>query len=587
MQNPGQIGQSALQAIENRFSKNRASKFMNSQNRTECRAVENLLVVLAVGELSAELSSQARAHLEVCEHCRQSLAELNRASQLAAGLKLSSPEVDRYPEFLRRLAASERQALQEAGLELVQPAKAALITDADYSIAPVNSNAEAGVAAVIPLFGNRLIVRNGFGGGFDLQLKSRQGRELVHVAANSLMKAAVIVGGFGIFAATSLFVIGFLALSYFQKPGEAPPPQEIVRPENNPPFGKAIPHNFPWIQTVTGETHTLAVWKAGRQIQAAFFDRQQNPISTPFILAMPIPPDKQPAEPALTDCALATDGESFVVIREQAGTLFAWNLNHSTERRSVSEMPIALGERALQPAIAWAGDRYLVVWVEPDPVWPKIKMLELDQYARPANGVALTAAETLHDGEKVGSPAVVAANGQALILYQKQGGGLMAKTWNATNGLNEAPLSITQQKFLLQGRVLTVSHSGEFFVSWRAMTGEATELNVARISADGKQIKSQSAVLTRMPVLTFDFRVVENRLALLWAENIAGGAQILGQRLSLDGKPSGEVTNLFAGSEAPMAFAFADAEGQSVIWHQHSPPQPTVIIRPIDWKKGL
>lgn len=567
---------------------------MNTHDRTECRAVEDLLVALTAGELENELTSQLRAHLEHCSNCSLMFAEINRAQQLAADLKLNSPDVDRYPEFLRRLAASEARISRE--LE-VRSDNAALVRNAASEVAHANGEAaEAGVAAVIPLFGNRLIVRNGFGGGFDLQIKSRQGKELVHVSANSLMKAAVVVGGFGLFAATSVLVIGFLAFSYFQKTDKTALPPEVIRQENSPQVGKVNQHHLPWIQTVTGESNTLAVWKAGHQVQAAFFDRRNNPISTPFILLLPIALEKQPVESALSDCALATDGENFVVVREQAGTIWAWLLKPSTSLGSKGEMPIALGDRALQPAIAWAGDRYLVVWIEPDPRWPKIRMLELDKDARPTQATALTVAETLRENQKVGSPAVAAESGKALILYQKQGDGLAAKIWRSTDGLSEAAIQISQQKAqqngLLQARVLTAWHDEEFFLCWRAATGEGAEINFARISADGKSVKSQNLMLTRMPITAFDFRISRNQMALVWSENVAGGAQVLGQHLSHEGKSLGTVTNIFAGSEAPMALAFADKEGNAIIWHKHRQPNLQsaqhgfpVAVSEIDWKE--
>lgn len=566
---------------------------MNTHDRTECRAAEDLLVALTAGELENELTSQLRAHLEHCSNCSLMFAEINRAQQLAADLKLNSPDVDRYPEFLRRLAASEARISREAELHSVRSDNAALVRNAASEVVPVQGEAaEAGVAAVIPLFGNRLIVRNGFGGGFDLLIKSRQGKELVHVSASSLMKAAVVVGGVGLFGATSALAIVFLAISYFQKTGKTALPPEVIRQENSPQIGKANQHHLPWIQTVTGESNTLAVWKAGHQVQAVFFDRRNNPISTPFILLMPIAQQKQPVESALSDCALATDGENFVVVREQAGTIWAWLLRPSTSFGSNSEMPIALGDRALQPAVAWAGDRYLVVWIEPDPLWPKIRMLELDKDARPMRVTALTVAETQGEGQKVGSPAVVAEAGKALILYQKQGDGLAAKIWRSTDGLSDAPIQISQQNGLLQARVLAVWHDEGVFLCWRATTGEGAEINFARISADGKSVKSQNLMLTRMPITAFDFRIARNQMALVWSETFAGGVQVLGQHLSHEGKALGTVTNIFAGSDAPMALAFADKEGNAIIWHQHrqsnlqsAKPGFPVAVSEIDWKE--
>lgn len=567
---------------------------MNSHDRTtpvpnssqsDCRAVEDLLVVLSADELESELALQLRAHLEDCANCQKTFADINRARRLAVGLNLESPELDRYAEFLKRLATNEA-ADSKAELIPFRADKASLIADSDDQ----GSSPEAGVAAVIPLFGNRLIVRNGFGGGFDLQLKSRQGRELVHVSANSLMKAAVVVGGFGIFAASALFAIGFLIVSYFQKPADGTPVSGEVAQHQQRPFedqlGKPMPQRVPWIQSVEGRDHKLSVWKAGHQVQAAFFDGRNFRVSKPFILLMPIPPDRQLFEPAITECTVATNAESFVVVREHAGTLFAWHLNPVDEvAGQLSSPPIAIGDRALQPAITWAGDRYLVVWIEPDNVAPKIKLLELGSDGRPLQTVSTTVAETLREGEKVGSPAVIARDGNALIVYQKQGGELMAKIWSDA-GLNDAPISIGKHQGILHNRVMVAATEEAFYVCWAAKTGEGIEISFAELGFSGQLNHQRPLLRTRMPVASFDFRAANNRLALLWAEHVAGALQVISQRFALDGQPSGKPVNVQTNSDVPSAVSFADAEGNAVFWHQPAANQSAVTIRPIDWKNG-
>lgn len=566
---------------------------MNSHDRTtpvpnssqsDCRAVEDLLVVLSADELESELALQLRAHLEDCANCQKTFADINRARRLAVGLNLESPELDRYAEFLKRLATNEA-ADSNAELIPFRADKASLIADSDDQ----GSSPEAGVAAVVPVFGNRLIVRNGFGGGFDLQIKSRQGRELVHMSANSLMKAAVVVGGFGIFAASVLFAIGFLIVSYFQKTADGTPVSGEMAPHQQRPFEdqpeKPMPQRVPWIQAAEGRDHTLSVWKAGHQIQAAFFDRRNSRAFKPFILLMPIPPDRQLLEPGITECAVATNGESFVAIREHAGTLFAWYLNPAEEVAELSSPPIAIGDRALQPAITWAGDRYLVVWIEPDNVTPKIKLLELGSDGRPLQTNSTTVAETLREGEKVGSPAIVARNGNALIVYQKQGGELMARIWSAA-GLGDAPVSIGRHEGILHTRLLTAATENAFFVCWAAKSGEGIEISFAELGFSAQLNHKRTLARTRMPVASFDFRAANNHLTLLWAEHVAGALQVISQRFALDGQPIGKPVNVPTNSDMPSAVSFADAEGTTMFWHQPAENQPVVTIRSIDWKNG-
>jgi anti-sigma factor RsiW len=93
---------------------------MNDPYRTECRAVRELLVALLTGELIAERAALVQNHLAACAACQAELTALRQTQEQAAPLHLESPALDRYPEFLRRLAADDTVRTQQAlvGLQL-------------------------------------------------------------------------------------------------------------------------------------------------------------------------------------------------------------------------------------------------------------------------------------------------------------------------------------------------------------------------------------------------------------------------------------------------------------------------------------
>lgn len=572
---------------------------MNAHNPTECRAVEDLLVTLSAGELETELALQLRAHLEVCAHCSEAFAGIARAQQLAAELKLSSPELDRYPEFLRRLAASEAQAAKVADW-VAEPVRSgnqivSLVPIASEKELATSATSQAGAAAIIPLFGNRLVFRSGFGRGFDLQITSSQNRELFHLSANSLTKAAAIVAGVSVFAASTLIAFGFIVIFLFrqwQSAGEQTavqrvnPQEQVSDPRHAPP----IPQNFPWLQTVAGDRSALALWKAGSQVQAGFIEGQGASISHSFTLLTPAHTQNRPlVEPRMTDCTIASDGQNFVTVREQSGSLFVWELKPqaSKQHSPVSEQPIVISHKGVQPAIAWAGDRYLVVWIEPDPNLPKIKMIELGKDGRPLQFLAMTVAETDRANEKLGTPSIAAQAGKAIIVYQKQGGVLLAKLWDSVNGLRDSQFELLRQKgWMINRPILSVARDG-YFLCLGENQPEGGELRVASISFAGEVQKTQTFAVARTQILTFDFRASGEEMALIWSEAEVGGAQIFAQRFSLEGIASTRVVNLTPPGIAPLAFAFADAEGKAMIWHEARPAEKQfpVATRRIGWSR--
>lgn len=567
---------------------------MNSNVQTECRAVGDLLVALSAGELESELAAQLRAHLDECADCSYSLAGIHRAQQLAVELKLASPELDRYPEFLRRLSASEAKIASDGESVESKSQIVLLATIPAKQDLALNAAPQTGAAAVIPLFGNRLIVRSGFGRGFDLQITSRQNRELFRLSANSLAKVAAVVAGFGLFAAASLAAVGLLIVWMFRHSPErsapAQPEQAQQQPGqfNRPEAPNFQPQNLPWLQTVVGNNWTLATWRAGNQVQAGFVEPESGAVSDPFLLASAVA-DQRAAESRITDCAIATDGQSFVVVREQGSTLFAWHLRPSQEkpRSGISEPPLVIATRAFQPAIAWAGDRYLVVWIEPDPGFPKLKLLELGRDGHPLQPTAVTVAETKDANQKVGTPGIVAQSGKALIVYQMPGHSLMARLWDSAKGLSEAPYELLRYKGQMVNRPALAATGDKFYLCWGENFAEGAELRWAVVNAGGEVVKTQTLAVSRTPIIAFDFKLSGEEMALMWAEFAAGGGQIFAKRFSVAGQELSGAINVTPAEIPPVAFAFANSAGTAMVWHEARPKrtQLPVFGRRIEWKQ--
>ncbi len=519
---------------------------MNTDRAKECRAVDDLLVALAAGELESEHAAQLRAHLEDCARCSSAFAEVLRAETLAASLKLESPQIDRYPEFLRRLAADESQSLTINSEQPLEPA----------------SDAKAGVAAVIPLFGNRVAVRNGFGRGFDLSVTSRQGREWLHLSTKSLTRVAAVAGGVSLAAGISVVALLWMLFSVGKHPSmESQNPPSVERP----PMRAA--DDGPWIQTASTAERTLAVWREGNELQAGWMLRDQHSISERVQFSVPISlPDtgnRPLLPPRAMECAVATDGKEFIVLREIEGGIYLWRI----EAQTVAQ-PILLSRKGAQPRAAWIVDRYMVVWVAPDPHSPVIQMLEVGRDGRPLQTSATLVAQTAQGG-KVGLPGVTGDNGKVLVSYFVQGGALMARAFAKTAaGYTESEaIEISGGEGPHHRPIQLLPVADGFLACWDVMNHEGAEIRLARLDASGRPRTVKTLARARTPITSFDLKILaDGQLTLLWSEVQPGGALTFRQPFSLDGAPMDQPRNLFVADDKPSAVVFGDAEGKTLLW---------------------
>lgn len=537
-------------------------------DRTECRAVEDLLVALAAGELESEHAAQLRAHLDDCADCQAEFARITRTAELAEALKLESPEIDRYPEFLRRLAASEAPSAGEAG--------AIALASVERDMVPV----ETGVAAVIPLFGNRVTVRNGFGQGFELRVASSQGNQWLHLSAKSLMRVASIAAGISLAAGISAVALLLIFSSFFSrgKTSQASlqdPQRTEAQPLNGEPnFPPRRMEEAPWIQTASNAQRTLVIWKENAQLQAGWIEHNDRSLSNRFPLQAPVIGNRQPLPPRMAECAIATDGKDFLLLREIEGAIYLWRLEPQTSSaekdRAVVSPPTLLSRKGAQPDIAWIGDRYVAVWVAPDLVAPVIELIELGRDGRALQTTA-TVVATTEGGGKVGLPGITGRNGQLLVTYFVRGGVLMARTFTKTGEAYDSsePINIGGAEGPHHMPIHLFAIQDGFLACWDVMNSEGAEIRLARLDQRGKLLGQRSLVRARTPITSYDLKVAadgKDELMMLWSEVQPGGALTFTQNFSFDGDALNQPQNIFVADSKPAAVAFGDASGRLLVW---------------------
>lgn len=521
-----------------------------------------MLVALAAGELETEHAAQLRVHLNDCLACQDVSAELQRAGELAASLKLNSPELDRYPEFLRRLAASEAHAPNKTEVVALSSVERNLELSSG-----ANAPAEAGVAAVIPFFGNRVAVRNGFGQGFDLCVTSAQGRQWLHLSAKSLTRVAAVTAGVSLAAGISvvaLLLIFFSSGNHRQPESQTSPRAEGQLPSREMPVRGG--DDAPWIQTASNAERTLAIWMKGPQLQAGWIEHDNRSLSAPFLLEAPVMENRPPMSPQMAECSIATDGKDFVVLREVEGGIYLWRLGHQAEVTP----PILISRKGAQPDVAWVGDRYVAVWVVPDMVSPMIEMIELGGDGRPLQTSATVVAQT-EQGNKVGLPGIAGDGAQILVSYFLQGGGLMTRILKKSGddyaALPPMEAGNAEGPYHMPVRLLALPDG--YLACWDVMMAEGAEIRLARLNRQGKRTSLKSIARARTPITSFDLKVSEDGGAvLLWSEVQPGGALTFRQRFSLDGDPRGQAENVQTSAGKPPAVVFGDADGKTLLWHE-------------------
>jgi anti-sigma factor RsiW len=531
---------------------------MNDLYQNECRAVSELLIALAADELEPERAAQLHTHLAQCAACQVALAAVQQTHELAAGLKLDSPALDRYPEFLRRLAADEAAPAQQA---LVQVREAALL-DAEPAAQP-----NSGVAAVVPLFGRRVMLRSGFGKGFELTVVSPRGRELFRLAATSLTRAAAVAAGVSLFAGLSLVGVALLITSLWQ----AQPKEEQARSQPLPEFPERRALSLPprnWVQTFSHKDDTLAVWPEGGQLSANWLGVEAPPV----MLALAQFEGERLLPPPSMGVAGASDGRGAVVAREGPPGLFAWHVSADAPRRRVELIqPVLIARHGVQPALVWFDDRYLLAFVNPSKTAPHIELLQLDRAGQPLQERGLLAATT-EEADKISWPALASAGTQGALFFFTEKGELQGRTLRLEQDRVELGerihITTKQRRNRTPIRTLALADSG-FLLCWGEMEDDRFELRLARLNAQLQPQTIVTLIATAAPVPAFDWRLDEASVSLAWLEEQPDKGQIFTQRFDFDGTALSAPQPAAVIIERGGGLAFADAIGSKLIWTHH------------------
>jgi hypothetical protein len=533
---------------------------MNEPYRTECRAVTELLVALRTDELETERAAQLHTHLERCALCQAELAALGQTQQHAAAMRLESPALDRYPEFVRRLATAEVTRARQALVQLTAPTVQGATNEpnpAESSLPP------SGLAAVIPVFGRRLMVRNGFGQGFELALVSGQGRELMRVTSTSLMRVAALATGISVFAGfSSLAVLLFLFPPWLKTPAEPsaskPSPGAIRHPGDN-----GLPHA--WLQTFSNTQVTLALWPSGDQLLTSRLSEAAATAPMPLRTW----PHEAPLQPAPLAVTGATDGLSYVLVREQGHRLIAWHLSASAPP---SPMPFLLAENSLQPSLAWSGDRYLLAYIQPSLQSPVIQLLELGADGRPSGAPALLAAET-EELDKVGWPSLIANGPRGALFFFTESGQLQGcpfvRTADRTEFGERRNLARLQRPNHTPLLLLTTGNG--FLVCWGEMDQEGAELRLARLDEQLRVQALTTFTAREWPISAFDWRATADGFVLAWLEERPAGPQLLSQTFRTDGSPLHPPELIPATVPRRAGMGFGDINGRTLVWTELQP----------------
>lgn len=570
---------------------------MTEPYRTECRAVAEWLVALLAGEVEPEPAAQLNAHVAQCATCQAELASLRRTQQLAGALHLNSPVLDRYPEFLRRLAAEETAGMASTLAPRVQgvlPVQAELV--APLGAAAEAADARAGVAAVVPLFGRRVLWRSGFGQGFELAVVSAQGRELLRLSATSLARVAAVAAGFSVFAGLAMLGV-FFALFPGGWPREGKPSDAVAptAPAVAPPMESRAPV---WVQSFSHPQSSLFVWRAGAQWQASWAHVSDAAPAAPLTLPPPLTSNgtaNLPATaPAFAPLVGATDGKSFVLLQEAREAFFVWHLplearldDAAAPGRFGIVGPLRLPGAGLMPALAWFGNRYWLASVQPSQTEPFITLRGLNRLGEPLAEPETLAAET-ENFDKVGWPCLASQGERGALFFFTEAGVLQGRTLAHTDGQIElgprVRLATRQRARLtpLRAQAFRSATESGYWLLWGEVEPGGFDVRLARLTDDLTLVGLHTLVTATTDKVTFDWRLTAQGLALLWAESRDAAAsradvtevQVWQRLFDLTGAPLTAPQPLKSRSASPVnvvaGAAFADAQGQRVVVAQRA-----------------
>jgi hypothetical protein len=559
---------------------------MSESINKDCLLLSDLLVVYATGELESELALQVHAHIDECERCAQEFADIQSANEMAGALKLRGEAVDRYPEFLRRLAASNISGTDSSVEKINDPSAIVALHSSSSSKALAEAQTHAlalpesdgGLAAVIPFFGRRVAVRTGFGRGFDLMVLGRDGAQLMKLSASSLTRVAAVAAGVAAVPTLALVAGLFLFSPDFGKlraPSDmasaaSQETNEKVRPLS--PAAAQPMQGMPLIATVSSTDATLALSRRGEELSAEFI--RGDAVEAKVLLVMPDGGNpKSPLPLALwkRNTALATDGKDFLVLENVKEEIFSWQV----ERDGAKEVKGTLiAEHAMNPTLIWAGDRYIAAFVKPDRHEPVINVLELDSYGKPLSKEREVV--RTENFNKVGWPALAIRNNDLLIAYFTEN--KMLKTRLLANGKNNNEMRDASVKAFDESeppaRAKIIPVSSGYLIFWVASKADGAKLHYLILSENNEIVSTKELLTTNNQILDWQVNLTDNEIKFVWLERNLSKQQIFARNFSVSGEARNDVQAITSQENNPIGIGFFGADGSAIVWANAQQGQP-------------
>ncbi len=533
----------------------------------ECRSVGDLLIYFQKRELDPERSEIVQSHLAECTECRGALQELVRAAELARGLRLESADVDRYPEFQRRLAA--RLARPEG--VVAGTSEVPCETDRGAPALPANRR-HSGAAIVLPLFGRTLAIRSGFGRGFEMVVVGRTGAEILKVAIASVARAAAIGS---VVTLVPTFVVMFLFHPWDRHDGKLT--QHGVQYAEGPtgssgvePFGAGgsiPPMDSLDISTAPAGESTVVVTQGGGGLIAKIWNRGEW--GTAMALPSLAPPSRDLVIQGSVTGALASDGENAVFVGSSARGMASWRI--APVDGAVQDATL-LRDQGDTPDLCWNGDSYLLAWTSFGQRGSSMWMMSLDRQGHPASDATeMSTGSGLEIGPLL--PSIAKNNDCFLLCYQTMGRGIHAHLFRgdplrekAASKLLVIPASL--DGLMRKPRIRALADG--FLVFWAETSQDGTWIFMVRVNNSGAIGSRTRLVYVGGPIPAWDVSAAAQGPIVAWIEASSAGVGVMRQEFDIEGERVGDPTVVPSPGCLPSGLAIGNPSADLVFWLCHT-----------------
>lgn len=533
----------------------------------ECRGVGDLLIYFQKRELDPERSEIVESHLAECAECRGELQELVRAAELARGLRVESADVDRYPEFLRRLAGRPARPDDVA----VSTSDVPCETEGGAPALPAN-HGRSGAAILLPLFGRTLAIRSGFGRGFEMVVVGKTGAEILKVSVTSLARAAAIGS---IVTLVPTFVVMFLVLPWARRDGK--PTQQEVQYAEGPigssgfgSSGNGAPpppmHSLDISAAPAGDLSVI-VTQGGGGLIAKIWNRGRWGAA----MALPslAPPSRNLVLQGSVMGTLASDGENAVFVGSSPQGMASWRIAPVEGKVQAATL---LRDQGDAPDLCWNGDRYLLAWTSFGQRGSSIWMMSLDRLGQPASDATeMSTGSGVETGPRL--PSIAGNNACALLCYQTLGGGIRAHLFRGDPLREKAPskLLVIPASFdglMRKPRIRELADG--FLVFWAETSQDGTWIFMVRVDNSGAIGSRTRLVYVGGPIPAWDVSAGDQGPIVAWIEASSAGVRVMRQEFDGEGERVGDPTVVPSPGCLPSGLAIGNPGADVVFWLCHT-----------------